>query len=265
MYPAIASLAWREWVRFVRQPNRVIGALGQPILFWLLFGSGFGSTLRMPGATENVDYGEYYFPGTLVLILLFTAIFSTISIIEDRREGFLQGVLTSPAPRLAMVLGKLVGGTLIAVAQASVFLLLGWLTRVSLQWQGVLLTIPALFCLGLALTAVGFVMAWRLDSTQGFHALMSVFLLPMWLLSGAFFPAGDNWVGWIVRFNPLTYGVALVRHLLYWGASDETLRRALPTDLPGLGLSIGVTAAFVVGTCALAWLTAGRRSAGDLL
>src|SRR5688500_4396686 len=67
MYPAIASLAWREWVRFVRQPNRVIGALGQPILFWLLFGSGFGSTLRMPGATENVDYAEYYFPGTLVL------------------------------------------------------------------------------------------------------------------------------------------------------------------------------------------------------
>jgi len=265
MYPAIASLAWREWVRFVRQPNRVIGALGQPILFWLLFGSGFGSTMRMPGATENVDYAEYYFPGTLVLILLFTAIFATISIIEDRREGFLQGVLTSPSPPLAMVLGKLVGGTLIAVAQASVFLLLGALTRVNLPWTGVLLTIPALFVLGLALTAIGFTMAWRLDSTQGFHALMSVFLLPMWLLSGAFFPAGDNWVGWIVRLNPLTYGVALVRHLLYWGANEETLRRALPADLPALGLSIGVTAAFVVGTCGLAWFTAGRRSAGDLL
>ncbi len=265
MYPAITSLAWREWVRFVRQPNRVIGALGQPVLFWLLFGTGFGSTLRLPGANENVDYAEYYFPGTLVLILLFTAIFATISIIEDRREGFLQGVLTSPAPRLAMVLGKLVGGTMIAVAQACVFLLLAALTRVQLPWTGVLLTIPALFVLGLALTALGFTMAWRLDSTQGFHALMSVFLLPMWLLSGAFFPASDNWVGWIVRLNPLTYGVALVRHLLYWGASDEIRQRALPADLPGLGLCIGVTAAFVIVKCGVAWLTAGRRSAGDLL
>jgi ABC-2 type transport system permease protein len=265
LYPAIASLAWREWVRFVRQPNRVIGALGQPILFWLLFGSGFGASMRLTQSAETLDYGEYFFPGTLVLILLFTAIFATISIIEDRREGFLQGVLTSPAPRLAMVLGKLIGGTLIAVAQASVFLLLGWLTRVALPWQDVLLTIPALFVLGLALTAIGFTMAWRLDSTQGFHALMSVFLLPMWLLSGAFFHAGDNVVGWIVRLNPLTYGVALVRHLLYFGASDETRLRALPADLPGLGLCLGVTAAFVIGTCGLAWLTAGRRSAGDLL
>lgn len=265
MYPAIASLAWREWVRFVRQPNRVIGALGQPTLFWLLFGSGFGASMRLTQSAENLDYGEYFFPGTLVLILLFTAIFATISIIEDRREGFLQGVLTSPAPRLAMVLGKLIGGTLIAVAQASIFLLLGALTRVPLPWTGVLLTIPALFVLGLALTAIGFTMAWRLDSTQGFHALMSVFLLPMWLLSGAFFPAGDNVVGWIVRLNPLTYGVALIRHLLYFGASDETRLRALPADLPGLGLSIGVTAVFVIGTCGLAWLTAGRRSAGDLL
>ena len=265
IYPAIASLAWREWIRFVRQPNRVIGALGQPILFWLLFGSGFSDSMRVNQSVGGVDYSIYFFPGTLVLILLFTAIFATISIIEDRREGFLQGVLTSPAPRLAMVMGKLIGGTLIAVAQASIFLLLGALTRVPLPWTGVLLTIPALFVLGLALTAIGFTMAWRLDSTQGFHALMSVFLLPMWLLSGAFFQAGDSVVGWIVRLNPLTYGVALVRHLLYWGADEATLQQVMPDKLPPLGLCLGITAAFVVGTCGLAWLTAGRRSSGDLL
>src|SRR5439155_7425746 len=84
------TLCRREWVRFVRQPNRVFGAIGQPLIFWVLFGAGLGPSFRMPGDTAGrVSYSEYYFPGTLVLILLFTAIFATISIIEDRREGFL--------------------------------------------------------------------------------------------------------------------------------------------------------------------------------
>ena len=99
--PAIATLAWRELVRFCRQRTRVFGALGQPIIFWLMFSQGF----------QSVDLGyAFQFPGILAMILLFTAIFTTISIIEDRNEGFLQGVLVSPVPRWAMVLGKIVGG-----------------------------------------------------------------------------------------------------------------------------------------------------------
>ena len=110
---AAAALCWRECVRFVRQRNRVIGAIGQPILFWILFGAGMNSAFQISGQS----FREYFFPGTMMLILLFTAIFSTISIIEDRREGFLQGVLVSPAPRWSMVLGKIMGGSLIATLQ----------------------------------------------------------------------------------------------------------------------------------------------------
>src|SRR5437870_5728789 len=113
---AVWSLAWREWLRFVRQRNRVIGAVGQPLLFWLFFGEGLGPTFRMPGGESQITFREYFFPGTLALILLFTAIFTTISIIEDRREGFLQSVLVAPMARLAMVLGKLLGGSAIALA-----------------------------------------------------------------------------------------------------------------------------------------------------
>ena len=118
-WQAAWTLCRREWVRFVRQRNRVFGAIGQPLFFWLLFGVGFGSSFRMgASSTERPDsYFEYFFPGTLVLILLFTAIFATISVIEDRREGFLQSVLVAPIPRWSMVLGKMLGGTLIAVAQ----------------------------------------------------------------------------------------------------------------------------------------------------
>ncbi|MCX6959291.1 MAG: multidrug ABC transporter permease, partial [Verrucomicrobia bacterium] len=94
--PAIAFW-WRDVIRFLRQRNRIIGALATPLVFWLLIGSGFGPSFRNPGAASDAgSYLVYFFPGTLVLIMLFTAIFSTISVIEDRREGFLQGALVAP-------------------------------------------------------------------------------------------------------------------------------------------------------------------------
>src|SRR3972149_10598402 len=104
------SLFAREVLRFVRQPGRVLGSLGTPLLFWLLLGSGFGRTFRPPGMAEGMDYLTYFFPGTVLLVVLFTAIFSSISVIQDRTEGFLQGVLVAPVPRLAIVLGKVLGG-----------------------------------------------------------------------------------------------------------------------------------------------------------
>jgi ABC-2 type transport system permease protein len=91
---------------------------------------------------------------------------------------------------------------------------------------------------------------------------MMVFLLPMWLLSGAFAPAGDNWIGWIIRFNPLTYAVALLRYLLYWGA-DADLQKAAWQGLPSAWLSLVVTVGFVLVTFALAWRVASVRSKGD--
>src|SRR6266566_1882781 len=113
-WPVVGTLCERELVRFFRQKNRVFGALGQPIIFWLLFGAGLRS--------NNLGYA-HFFPGTLVMILLFTAIFATISIIEDRREGFLQGVLVAPIPRQTIVLGKVLGGTILAAGQGLIFLL----------------------------------------------------------------------------------------------------------------------------------------------
>ena len=119
------TLCRREIIRFFRQRNRVIGAVGQPIIFWLLFGIGMHRSFQIgPAGDTNQSFLEYFFPGTLVLILLFTAIFATISIIEDRREGFLQSVLVAPIPRWSMLLGKVMGGSIIALIQGLIFLLL---------------------------------------------------------------------------------------------------------------------------------------------
>ena len=236
---AAGTLCQREWVRFVRQRNRIVGAIGQPLIFWLLFGAGLGPSFRLPGAgADSISYREYFFPGSLVLILLFTAIFATISIIEDRREGFLQSVLVAPLPRWSMVLGKVLGGTLIA-ARAGARCSCCWRRRRgfrsrSHRWLAIVLFT---FVSALALTGLGFVIAWRMDSTQGFHAIMSVFLMPMWLLSGAFFPppvwdAGMAWgqrgLALVMQLNPLTYGVAGLRRLLYLSVESPPL----PPDTP---------------------------------
>jgi len=261
-WPVVLTLCERELVRFFRQKNRVFGALGQPIIFWLLFGAGLGAAK----VDENkLDY-SHFFPGTLVMILLFTAIFATISIIEDRREGFLQGVLVAPIPRWAMVLGKVVGGAAIAMLQGIVFLLLGWLAT-AFHWfdviqpsvLGFIGAILLMFVISVALTALGFLIAWRMDSTQGFHAIMSVFLLPMWLLSGAFFPMDvGGLLGWIIRINPLTYGVAGLRHYL-----QNT--EAAATHLPSLTTCWLVSLAFAAAMLAAAWWIAGKRTTADLL
>ncbi|MEK6237464.1 MAG: ABC transporter permease, partial [Planctomycetales bacterium] len=244
-------------------------ALGQPVLFWMLFGAGLHSSFVLETASDqSVSYQEYFFPGVMVMIVLFTAIFSTISIIEDRKEGVLQSVLVAPVSRSAMVAGKLLGGTLIALAQALLFLGLGWLGGTLGWWSwgfnlgpaSLLATVALLFVLGFALCGLGFLLAWKMDSTQGFHAVMTVFLMPMWLLSGAFFPA-DGWLSWVIRANPLTYGVAALRRTLYWNAASAPL----PEGLPSLEIGWIVTLAFAAVTFLLCRRVASERITGDLL
>jgi ABC-2 type transport system permease protein len=263
-WPVVFTLCQRELVRFFRQKNRVFGALGQPIIFWLLFGAGLGGArVGNDSAGGKLDYA-HFFPGTVVMIILFTAIFATISIIEDRREGFLQGVLVAPVPRWAMVMGKVLGGAAIAMLQGIVFLFLGWITGavggpqiIEPTLLGVAGAVLLMAVISIALTSLGFLIAWRMDSTQGFHAIMSVFLLPMWLLSGAFFPMDvAGWLGWIVRLNPLTYGVAGLRHYL---------QNAEVAGLPSLAVCWLVSLAFAGVVFAAAWSIAGTRSTADLV
>jgi ABC-2 type transport system permease protein len=243
-------------IRFWRERTRVFGALLQPVLFWAFFGAGLRASFRLPGG--GPDYGAYLFPGTVVLILLFTAIFSTISVIEDRREGFLQGVLAAPVPRAVVVLGKVVGGTILAVAQAGLVLAAAPLVGLRLAPAAFLLAAALLVTLGLALTSLSFCIAWRMTSTQGFHAIMTVFLMPLWLLSGAFFPAAGapSWLRLLMAADPLTYGVAILRRIL-----GDAAGASADAALPGAALSLAVTLLFA-GTAFVAALVLVRRADG---
>lgn len=214
---AVYTLWVRDVVRFLRQRSRVVGALGSPIVFWALIGSGMHRSFRGPDAGAGASsYLEFFFPGTLALILLFTAIFSTISVIEDRQAGFMQGVLVAPVPRTAIALGKIFGGTTLALGQALIFLIAAPFVGIHLALGNTALVVGVLAIVGFGLTGLGFLIAWSLDSTQGFHAIMNLFLVPMWILSGAVFPAygAASWIRGLMLINPLTYGVSALRVLL---------------------------------------------------
>ena len=213
---AVWSLFAREVLRFLRQRSRIIGALVAPMMFWVLLGSGFGRSFQPPSLSEEIHYATYFFPGVIMMVVLFTAIFASISIIEDRNEGFLQGVLVAPVSRLAIVLGKVLGGAFLGTLQGMLILLLAPFIGITYDVLQFFQALGVIFLSSLGLSGLGFFLAWRMDSVQGFHAMMNILLFPMWLMSGAFFPAAgaSMWVQILMMGNPMAYGLAAMRRVL---------------------------------------------------
>ncbi|PIE22665.1 MAG: multidrug ABC transporter permease [Planctomycetota bacterium] len=240
----VQTLCSREIMAFLRQPSRVLSALMTPVLFWVIFGAGIGRSFRPTLEASEGDFLTYFFPGILGLSVVFSGIFSAITTILDRQKGFLQSVLVVPGPRMAIVAGKVLGGALLALLQGAILLLLAPLAGLELTFGSFLLAVLVLALLAFAMTAMGFWFAWKIDSVQGFHGVMNLLFFPLWLLSGALFPAGGAYAGirWIMTLNPLHYGDAALRHALYVG-------KPLPDGLPSMTLCfvvIGATALFML-------------------
>jgi ABC-2 type transport system permease protein len=255
-WATVRVLLARDVVRFFRQPSRIIGALAQPILFWFVIGAGFSGSFRVEGA-QGLDYQRFSYPGVVTMVVLFSAIFATISVIEDRREGFLQSVLAGPGSRLAVVLGKALGSSTIALLQASLFLLFAPLAGVKAATVDVPLLLTVMVLSALGLTAMGIALAWWVRSTSGYHAVMSIVLLPMWVLSGAMFPlkgAGPV-LAWVMRLNPMRFSVEGVRRALY--GAEASL--AVGTASSGAGLEVPVLLAFSAVFLGLAAFSISRR------
>ena len=236
----VATLWWRDLIRLSRERTRVLGLVAAPCLFWLFLGAGLGQSFQPPSGAAGGGYLQYFFPGTVIMVVLFASIFSTMSVIEDRREGFLQSVLAAPISRASIVLGKVLGGSTQALVPGFLFLLAGPAVGFSFSLPQLVGLTSLLFLISFALTSLGFLIAWRMDSVQGFHAMLNLVLIPMWLLSGALFPASgaSPWVQWIMRLNPLTYAVSALRRALQAQGSP------LGEDVASLGFSLEITALF---------------------
>ncbi len=214
------ALAVREFVRFRRQPQRVVGTVAQPLLFWAFLGSGFSASFRAPGM-EKVGYLEYLYPGIMLMMMLFASIFSSITVIEDRDQGFLQGVLVAPVSRLAIVLGKVLGGAGIAMVQVLILTIAAPFLGLHLGWDSALLLLLSYALGSIGFAATGFLFAWGMESSAGFHAIMMVFLMPLWLLSGALFPIDQapGWLHAIMIVNPVSHALVLMRDPFYMDAT----------------------------------------------
>jgi daunorubicin resistance ABC transporter membrane protein len=253
---ATVTVLWRRDLRvFFRERSRLAGALAQPLLFWLAIGSGMAPTFRLQDGGQG--YMGYFFPGIVLMLVLFSAISSTMSLIDDRHRGFLQGVLAGPGSRAALVLGKALGSTTIALLQSAILLAAAPFAGLPLAGVSWVPLAAALALTSLGLSGIGLAIAWRLDSTQGYHVVMSVVLIPLWVLSGAVFPAaGLNPVlGAIVRANPVSYAVAATRRALHGGTLPAGAGLPGSSELLEWAVVAGLAAAAV---SAAAWVVSRR-------
>lgn len=247
------TLWWREIVRFYRQPARVVGVIVSPLLFWVVIGAGFGTSLQAR-ATGQEKYLNYFFPGALIMIVLFTSIFTMMSVIEDRNQGFLLSVMVAPVHRSGIVLGKVLGGTTLSAVQGLLFLVFAPFVGVRFGVEQFLIVVLIVFLAAFSLTALGFAIAWRMESTQGFHAIINLFLVPLWMLSGALFPASgaSGWIKWLMLINPLTYAVGGLQLALFPTTHPATILPLWP--------SIAVLGAFTAIVFIAGFVIANRRS-----
>ncbi len=237
-------LAARELRRMLRQPTRLVAAIATPMLVWAFLGAGLADSFASPTG-EGVGYARYLLPGIAAMVVVFSTVFASISLIQDRQAGFLQSVLVSPVPRWSIVLGKVLPTSLLAALQGMLALAAGLALGVRPSVEGLLLVAAALLLVAVAVTSLGFALAWRIDSVAGFHGVMNLVLLPLWALSGAMFPVegAAPWLALLVRLDPLTYGVDALR------AALNGVARPLPW---------AVTIAFAAASLALAILAATR-------
>lgn len=250
------ALAAREFTRFRRQPQRVVGTIAQPLLFWAFLGSGFSASFHAPGMA-NVSYLEYLYPGIMLMMMLFASIFSSITVIEDRDQGFLQGVLVAPVSRLAIVLGKVLGGAGIAMVQVLILTIAAPFLGLHFGFGAFLLLLLAYALGSIGFAAMGFLFAWGMESTAGFHAIMMVFLMPLWFLSGALFPMeqAPGWLHALMIINPVAHALVMIRDPFYMdvGAMFSNQRYLI---------ALAVTAGWAIIMVGWAMMRVERRERG---
>jgi len=209
---------YRDVVRFRRDRMRIVSSLVMPVVYLFLFGSGLAPAMAEMGG-GHIDFKQFMFPGVLTMTVLFTSVFSAVSIVWDREFGFLKEVMVAPVSRVAIALGKAAGGSTVALFQGVIVLLLAPVLGISLTIAQLITLAGLMVLLALMMTSLGILLAVRQPSMEGFHMLMNFVLLPMFFLSGAFFPLRGVpiWMDLLSRVDPVTYGVDPLRQVALRG------------------------------------------------
>lgn len=253
---AIAIVWHRELLRFTRNRLRMVTSLVQPLLFLFILGSGLSHMLPSSG---HVDFRTFMFPGIIAMSVLFTSLFSALSIVWDREFGFLREMLVAPVHRGAIVLGKCAGGATIATLQGTVILALAGAVHVPYDPVLLLSLVAFMVVTAVALTALGLLLASRMQQIESFMAVMNFVTLPMFFLAGAIFPPRNlpGWLSALTKVDPLTYAVDPMRRAVFAHVhASPAVRRALSSGVQWhgwtvpVGVELGIVA--LVGASSLA-------------
>jgi ABC-2 type transport system permease protein len=216
----------RQLKRYFRTKSRIIGALGQPVLFLLALGYGLGPVFKRAG---NMNYLEFLVPGIIAQSILFTSIFSGIEVIWDRQFGFLKETLVAPVPRFQIMLGRTLGGATVACFQGLLVLALSFILGArNIDISGIPFAILLMLLIAILFTSLGTAIASLIQDMQGFQLIVNFIIMPLFFLSGALFPLqgipGPLLI--IADVNPLSYGVDGLR-----GTLTNAVHYGLPLDL----------------------------------
>lgn len=258
----IKIVCHRELLRAVNDRGRLLGGLIQPFLFLFVLGAGLSSIVStgIPG----IDFKTFLYPGVLVMSVLFTGVFSGVSIVWDREFGFLREMLVAPIRRSSIMLGKCLGGAIVATCQGTIILLCAPLAGVSYSLPMMVELELILFLVSLSVTALGMLMAARIESMQALMPIIQVVITPMMFLSGAMYPINDlpAWLLILTKINPLTYAVQPMRYIVltHEGVSSAQAN-ALDPPVTWLGwpVPIGLQLLVLAGLGALTLAAAIKR------
>jgi len=208
-FDALRMIWLRDLIRHFRDKVRLLGSITRPVLWLLIMGTGLRTAFNVHG----VSYAQFIFPGIIAMNLIFAAMISTISIIWDREFGFLKEILVAPIPRSSIVLGKALSGSTVAFLEGLFVLAFAPFIKINIPLVNLFLLLPSMFLIAFVCTSFGIVIAARMTSFEGFGVISNFVIMPMFFLSGAMFPIDNlpHWINFIVRLNPLTYGVDLLR------------------------------------------------------
>jgi ABC-2 type transport system permease protein len=233
---AVRVICRRELIRFLSDRAQIMMALIQPLLFLFVLGSGLQSLSA--ASTDGVDLKTIIYPGVLGMAVLFTAIFRAASLVWDRELGFLWEMIVSPVSRSSIILGKCLGGAIIAASQGVIVLALAGLVDVPYDPVLILGVFGLMLLLAFTVTAFGVLVAVSIKQAQTFTSVMQMFVMPMFFVSGALYPVSDlpDWLGVLNRLDPLTYAVDPMRHLVFNQLDvSESARRTLDPGVTWLG------------------------------
>jgi ABC-2 type transport system permease protein len=212
------GMVWRrELIRFSRNRLRIITSLVQPVLFLFVLGTGLSSLMAHGLAAGGTTFRTFMFPGVVAMTVLFTAIFSSVSIVWDREFGFLREMLVAPVRRGALVVGKCAGGATVATLQAIIMLALAGLVHVPYSPSLIFTLVGEMVLAAATITALGTALASRMAQVESFQVVMQFVVLPLFFLSGALFPlrALPTWLAVLTKFDPLAYIVDPMRRAVF--------------------------------------------------